>query len=273
MIIEKISENLKDIPSLDDFHLERVYLEPEQLLKRILRVKSDHGTELGINLDDNQSLHDGDILFKDKNTIIAIFVNSSKVIKITPKNLHDMGYIAHQLGNRHLPAQFDETSMYVEYDYLVERLLKQLNIAYEIIDTKLKEPFKHIKIEGGHDEVSHDTRKDINKDADKIHSHDLSEHEHTHNHEHEEEHIHSHQHSHGEYTHVHEHPDDDDEHHHIHNHDHEHRHGNLTHSHLHKVTDHHHDHDNFKNGAHNHDHEHKHENHDHEHTHHSHEEE
>ena len=35
-----------------------------------------------------------------------------------------MGDIAHQLGNRHLPAQFTETEMLIQYDYLVEDLLK-----------------------------------------------------------------------------------------------------------------------------------------------------
>ncbi len=291
MIVESIKENLKDIPSLNDYHLERVYLEPEQLLKRILRVKSDHGTEIGINLIENQKLHDGDILYKDKNTIIAIFANSSNVIKITPKDIHDMGYIAHQLGNRHLPAVFEGDVMYVEYDYLVERLLKQLNIAYVVEDKKMSEPFRHISIEGGHDEVSHDVRKDMNKDADKVTSSDLHAHEHAHDdlvhsHEHNEEdknhehshdvqtveHMHTHEHNHGEYKHTHEHLEGDN-HEHIHNHNHEHKHDGMSHSHLHKVTDHHHDHNDFKNGSHTHDHNHKHEEHEHEHTHHSHDNE
>ena len=43
----------------------------------------------------------------------------------------EMGIIAHQLGNRHLPAQFEENDMLVQYDYLVAELLDELQIPYD----------------------------------------------------------------------------------------------------------------------------------------------
>ncbi len=49
---------------------------------------------------------------------------------IQPRTLQEMGDIAHQLGNRHLPAQFTETEMLVQYDYLVKNLLKKFRIPY-----------------------------------------------------------------------------------------------------------------------------------------------
>lgn len=66
------------------------------------------------------------------------------MIVIHPKDIHEMGVIAHQLGNRHLPAQFEVDNMIVQYDYLVEELLKQLDISYQREERKLKEAFKHI---------------------------------------------------------------------------------------------------------------------------------
>ena len=52
MIIESISGNIHDLPSedLEDVHVESVVLPLADLTKRIQRVRSDHGTELGIRL-------------------------------------------------------------------------------------------------------------------------------------------------------------------------------------------------------------------------------
>ena len=58
--------------------------------------------------------------------MIIVDVNSEDLLVIKPRNLQEMGNIAHQLGNRHLPAQFTETEMLVQYDYLVESLLQDL---------------------------------------------------------------------------------------------------------------------------------------------------
>ncbi|RIO68839.1 urease accessory protein UreE, partial [Mammaliicoccus sciuri] len=44
----------------------------------------------------------------------------------------------------HLPAQFTETEMLVQYDYLVESLLKDLGIPYEHEDRKVNQAFRHI---------------------------------------------------------------------------------------------------------------------------------
>ena len=56
--------------------------------------------------------------------MIVVDVNSEDLLVIKPRNIQEMGDIAHQLGNRHLP-QFTETEMLVQYDYLVEDLLKR----------------------------------------------------------------------------------------------------------------------------------------------------
>lgn len=55
-----------------------------------------------------------------------------------------MGIVAHMLGNRHLPAQFEEDSMIVQYDYLIERLLKEENLSYTRENKKLKQAFRHV---------------------------------------------------------------------------------------------------------------------------------
>lgn len=146
MIIERVVTNIHDIDpkELEKRHKEKVYLESAHLVKRIQRVETDHGRELGIRLKDQQDLQAGDVLFMDDENMIIIDVLSDDLLIIRPRSIHEMGTIAHQLGNRHLPAQFEGDEMLVQYDYLVEDLLKELGIPYSRENRKVKEAFRHI---------------------------------------------------------------------------------------------------------------------------------
>ncbi|WP_105965580.1 urease accessory protein UreE [Staphylococcus chromogenes] len=145
MIVESIQGNIANLtPEEKQVHIEKVYLENSDLVKRIQRVKTDHGTEIGIRLNQPIDLQYGDILYRDDKNMIIIDVNSEDIIAIQPRTLKEMGDIAHQLGNRHLPAQFTESEMLVQYDCLVEDLLKDLGIPYQREARKVNQAFKHI---------------------------------------------------------------------------------------------------------------------------------
>ncbi|PLT33071.1 urease accessory protein UreE [Bacillus sp. V5-8f] len=143
MIIEKVVGNIEEI-SVNHLHNERVYLESSDLLKRIQRVKTDHGRELGIRLNKERALQRGDILFMDEKNAIIVDVLSNDVLVIRPETLEMMGTIAHQIGNRHTPAQFYGNEMIVEYDYLIEEMLTQHNVLFSREERKLKEAFRPI---------------------------------------------------------------------------------------------------------------------------------
>lgn len=143
MIITEIVGNVDDISSAGR-HIERVYLSSDDLVKRIQRVTTDHGNEVGIRLADPKDLVDGDILYMDERNMIIVSVTSDDLLVLRPSSIKQMGEIAHQLGNRHLPAQFEEEVMLVQYDYLVEELLIQLEIPYTREERKVKKAFRHI---------------------------------------------------------------------------------------------------------------------------------
>ena len=150
MIFNEVIGNIKDIYNLDGYHVETIYLNSEDMLKRILRVSSDHNREYGITLENNEKLKDGDILYnKDKN-IIVVKVNSEDVLIIIPSTITEMGIIAHSLGNRHLQAQFENDKMIIQYDRLVEEELKKDNINYERKNIVLKKAFKHVEFAHRH---------------------------------------------------------------------------------------------------------------------------
>jgi urease accessory protein len=143
MIIEKVLGNVSTIEKRTP-HVERVYLESDLLVKRIQRVSTDHGREIGIRLKDNKDLVDGDILHMDEKNMIVISVKEDDVLVIMPTSIGQMGDIAHQLGNRHLPAQFKGDEMLIQYDYLVEELLKQVKVPYKRENRKVGQAFRHI---------------------------------------------------------------------------------------------------------------------------------
>lgn len=146
MIVEEIVMNIRDLAAdeINHRHKEVVYLESAHLMKRIQRVETDHGREIGIRLKNSKDLEAGDILFMDDENMIIVDVQSDDLIVISPRSMHEMGTIAHQLGNRHLPAQFEGNDMLVQYDYLVEELLEEEAIPFKREERKVKQAFRHI---------------------------------------------------------------------------------------------------------------------------------
>ncbi|WP_419886998.1 urease accessory protein UreE [Neobacillus niacini] len=146
MLIERVETNIEHMEKEEIIrrHIEKVYLESDHLVKRIQRVTSDHGREIGIRLKDPRDLVAGDVLYMDDKNMIVIDVVADDLLVITPRSIKEMGNIAHQLGNRHLPAQFEDDSMMVQYDYLVEELLNELEIPYKREKRKVKQAFRHI---------------------------------------------------------------------------------------------------------------------------------
>lgn len=156
MIIDSVIGNVHTVPAaeLDGLHLEKVLLSGADLSKRIQRVRTDHGNELGLHLrataGNAGDLCDGDILFRDAASLIIVSVLPTDVLIIAPQSIRQMGTVAHQLGNRHLQAQFFGAQseygvevMVVPYDHTVLQLLHQLEIPFSRQERVMSAPFRH----------------------------------------------------------------------------------------------------------------------------------
>ncbi|ALE05883.1 Urease accessory protein UreE [Arthrobacter sp. ERGS1:01] len=141
-----------DPASLAGLHEEKVVLPSAALVKRIQRVTTDHGNDVGIRLDGDAvaDLRDGDVLFMDGNGAIVVAVESTDVLVIAPGTIKEMGVVAHNLGNRHMQAQFfDETSDYgaqvmvLAYDHTVEDYLVHVGVPYSRQERVMPVPFRH----------------------------------------------------------------------------------------------------------------------------------
>lgn len=155
MIIEKILGNLHDRTAGADpyagLHKEKVVLPSSELVKRIQRVTTDHGKEIGIRLPGGSAdLRDGDVLHVAEATMIVVSVLPTDVLVIAPQSIHQMGVVAHSLGNRHLQAQFFDASseyaaevMVCAYDHTVEDYLRHVGVPYDRQERVMPVPFRH----------------------------------------------------------------------------------------------------------------------------------
>jgi len=143
MKITEILGNENNRTDLDGKHKETVYVENEHLAKRLHHLTSDHGTKVDILLPKGNHLHVGDILWEEEDNYTVVNVLKEDVIVIEPATIHEMGQIAHNLGNRHLPAQFVGDKMVVQYDYLIADLLDNEKVHYHRDSMKMDVPFRY----------------------------------------------------------------------------------------------------------------------------------
>jgi urease accessory protein len=73
--------------------------------QRALRKRTRSGRSISILLPLRSHLHHGDILFEDERSIIAVNIPACDVLVSRPPSAADMGAIALELGNLHIPAQ------------------------------------------------------------------------------------------------------------------------------------------------------------------------
>lgn len=140
MIVNKILGNLDNF-DLKDKKVDFANISNDNRVKKVLRVKSYKGVEIGINVEDE--IKDGDILAILDDSVVVVKILPTDVLEISPKNLKEMGIIAHNIGNRHTPAIFEEDLMIIEPDSLIEEFLKNQNVDFKKTKRVLKTALRH----------------------------------------------------------------------------------------------------------------------------------
>ena len=140
MIVNKILGNLDNF-DLKDKKVDFANISNDNRVKKVLRVKSYKGVEIGINVEDE--IKDGDILAILDDSVVVVKILPTDVLEISPKNLKEMGIIAHNIGNRHTPAIFEEDLMIIEPDSLIEEFLKNQNVDFKKTKRILKTALRH----------------------------------------------------------------------------------------------------------------------------------
>jgi urease accessory protein len=142
VIVTKAKGHLDDLtlPSKDIDWLE---LEWEELNKRILRKPTVSGVDVAIKLEEGESLHYGDVLHEDADTLIVIRTKRENAFVIRPKTMREMGEVAFKIGNRHTPCIIEDDEILVRYDHTLEELLDEVGVAHEKAERRFKTPLKY----------------------------------------------------------------------------------------------------------------------------------
>lgn len=152
MILDSVIANTHELDAaeLAGLHEEKIVLPGAELVKRVQRVTTDHGRDVGIRLATAGDLRDGDVLYRDEQNYIVISVLPTDVLVIAPRGIREMGTIAHNLGNRHMQAQFFGLDsdyraevMVVQYDHTIEAYLRHVEVPHTRQERIMPVPFRH----------------------------------------------------------------------------------------------------------------------------------
>ena len=139
MICEKIIGKLNEI-NTENKTIEYVEIEWHEAFKRIHKKITNTGREIGIRLDDSvlsRGLYEGDVIYTDDTTIIAVHTPPCKAIKITiqPDHAFMIAKTCYEIGNRHAPLFYgkDNFSFITPYN---EPMLIMLNNLHGVTAIK-----------------------------------------------------------------------------------------------------------------------------------------
>ena len=142
MLIQNKTGNIHNIDTAGKT-IDWLPLEWFEARKRILRKHSSSGRELSLKfLNQNPEHAEGDILFEDDSSIIAVTILACNCIVIHPKNMLEMASACYEIGNKHLPLFYEPGILLVPFDEpLLNLLLLQ---GYTVIEEtrKLLTPLK-----------------------------------------------------------------------------------------------------------------------------------
>ena len=131
--------NLADFP-VGARVLERLPVASSAMSRRLLRLPSSIG-DLGLMLEGEQRIRDGDVLVADATRVIAVEVLPEEVLVAYPDSIAQAVEIAHALGNRHVPVIRDGDAIVVGYAGALEELLERSGVRYERVARGLERPF------------------------------------------------------------------------------------------------------------------------------------
>ena len=102
--INSILGNIFKESNLEKNNFEKLKISRIDLEKRILRKKTDLGTDIGINLDSGIKLQNGDIIGNEEIKIIVEQIPEKVIsVKLKENNENIAILLGHIIGNRHRP--------------------------------------------------------------------------------------------------------------------------------------------------------------------------
>ena len=142
MLIQQKIGHIKDYPN-NTKAIDWLKLQWFETNKRIQRKHTESGLEIAIKfLRENPNLTQGDILFEDEKSIIAIDILPCECIVVAPKNMFEMASVCYEIGNKHLPLFFDKEELLVPNEMPLYKLLTAQGYIVKQEQRQLLQPLK-----------------------------------------------------------------------------------------------------------------------------------
>ena len=136
--INSVSGNIFKETSLRSENFEKIKISRVDLEKRILRRKTDSGTDIGINLDSGVKLQHGDVIGNDEVKIIVEQIPEQVIsVKLKENEQNIAILLGHIIGNRHRPIEIKEKTIVFPI---------QEDTELEIFQRLFKEIIDHIEL-------------------------------------------------------------------------------------------------------------------------------
>jgi urease accessory protein len=153
MLIKEKLGNINNT-SIINCDIDKVIIEWYEAGKRILHKQTKSGIDITIKfLKENPDLKDGDILWRDENSIIAVEIKPCKCIVITPNSMLTALSVCYEIGNRHLPLFYEGEDLLVPYEMPLYNLLLASGYELRMEERKLSNALKttvlpHLQVTG-----------------------------------------------------------------------------------------------------------------------------
>ena len=142
MIVKEKIGNIHSLPGLTR-EIDWLQLEWHELPKRIMHKRSLAGVDLSIKfMSEAQQLTQGDILFEDDTTIIAVDILATNVIVIEPVSMYEIASVCYEIGNKHLPLFYEQNILLIPFDLPLFKLLTAQGYQVKQEERKLLQPLK-----------------------------------------------------------------------------------------------------------------------------------
>jgi urease accessory protein len=106
------------------------------LRRRVLTAV--HDDRILVDLPEATRLHSGDVLVLDDGRLLEVIAAEEYLLDIRAYDAELLARLAWHIGNRHIPAQIEETRILIQRDHVIAGMLRQLG-AYVV---EISEPFE-----------------------------------------------------------------------------------------------------------------------------------
>jgi urease accessory protein len=106
--------------------------------RRRIRLTTDQGDDILIDLPQAVAMADGDALQLDDGRLLKVHAAAEAVVEVRHRELTQLMRIAWHLGNRHLPTEIHEHVLRIRPDHVIEDMLHRLGAEL----MKMQAPFQ-----------------------------------------------------------------------------------------------------------------------------------